>query len=349
MKRKILWFSSTAVFLCILMVVFLLSWWNTDLLGRERFCDGMFSSSEVDAALQGSGRLKQGKGYEEGSYFLRCELKRTSKFLGSPQPRVEVSIEFADGDDPFQSPVWQNRERMSFTKSGLAGGATKKRAWVLLPSECWGKIPARKDSIPFVTTELSEGGNQPESSDVSTSPDALMRLTYRAAQRILKNVQCSTHGVRQKTSSGSLHLASAHMQRSHSKKLCGKPGLSLPTRALPTARTKVGAERRTSEDATVWSCDLYLQSQKRPSLTFSVSANQDVVEAVKKQKVSAEWDNGKVAGCKQGDLYIGLFAHDSYIEEFERGGKDYNEIIDDLLSSFVQVQERDSHWDECVS
>ncbi|MFE9334550.1 hypothetical protein [Streptomyces sp. NPDC006925] len=320
----------------------LLTWWNTDIFGRDRYCGDALSSSQVDAVLAGSGRLRQQSSKQKPFSAFQCKLKRTSKFIDYPQPSVEISTEFMSGTNPFQSHVWQDRERVSYIHEGLAGGASSHRAWLLVPSTCWKKIPAEADFVPFFTATVIDG---------KARPDALMRLTYRAAQRALEDEGCEAGEALAERASKSVDLTEAERGRTDVKNACGTPDFILPSDALP-GRTKPGSERVTKPVAsTAWTCDLYLEGEVGPSLSLSVSSHQDVIAAAAKQEGFATWRSAKLVRCDQGDIYLGLWPHDSYldlhIDEHKRSGKEFSRVFDEILASLAKSKMKSRHWSGC--
>ncbi|MEU7315303.1 hypothetical protein [Streptomyces sp. NPDC007083] len=324
------------------VVAGLLTWWNTDIFGRDRYCGDTLSSSQVNDVLNGSGRLRQLSSREKPFRSFECSVKRTSKFIDSPQSSVEISTEFMSGISPFQSHVWQNGERASYTREGLAGGATPHQAWLLVPSSCWKRILTETDFVPFFTATVIDG---------KARPDALMRLTYRAAQRALENEGCEAGGVLGKKESKSIALTETERGRTDVKNACETSDFVLPSDAFP-GRSRPGLERVTKPVAsTAWTCDLYLEGEAGPSLSLSVSSHQDVVSAAGKQKGSATWRNAKLVRCDQGDMYLGLWSHGSYldlhIDEYKRSGKEFSKVFDEILTSLAKSKMKSRHWSGC--
>lgn len=351
-RPGLLWPALAALLSCMVVLAGLLTWWNTDLLGKDDFCDGMFSSSEVSAALEGTGRLAEEEYQQAGrSHWLRCEMKRTSRFVDSSKPHVSVATEFLKGDEVFQSPVWQKRERMAFTEHGLAGGATRKRAWVLVPKECWGGIPLRPGSVPYLTAEVSDGRNPPQASDVTSSPEALLQLADRAAQRVIDDAGCARKSSGRYRLPDATALTSADHHRSDRENICGKRGFTLPPDAFPTADVTLGRERTTSASGTVWACDLHLQGKGGPSLTLMTTSHRDTVAAAKRQATAESLNNGKVVRCEQGEIYVGLWLHNGYLDllldEDDGHGRRPLAFLGDVLTSLAKSQAAKNEWNGC--
>ncbi|WP_431983458.1 hypothetical protein [Streptomyces qinglanensis] len=340
MRRKLLACSLLSVTAVLLLIAGLLTWWNTNFLGDQRFCGKAFSSSEIDEALEGAGRLEQRLSYERKSYIFHCQVEQSSKFIDSPDSGVEVATRFMAADDPFLTRVWQNRGRMAFALSGLPGGATEQQAWILVPSSCWKKIPAKPDFVPFVTARVQ---------GQTARPEALFRLARRGVQRIMKNVGCSSADLRREKISD---LTSEDVHSTKIDNVCRKPGFTLPDSALFPGSAEPGRERVTHpRSSTVWSCDLYLQSEKQPSLTFFSSSDENIVAAMKRQGISPAWDHGEVVRCEQGDFYVSLFAHDPYSKLYDREhrkkARDVVGTTKKILSSLARAEARAQSWTGC--
>ncbi|WP_158933629.1 hypothetical protein [Streptomyces sp. NRRL S-1868] len=353
MKRRAVIFTLLPLGVCLAVVAGLLTWWNTDLWGRDHFCGSLLDSSEVGAVLEGPGRLKE-EGFQERDDALRCEVARYSGPLGGgDRSRAVVSTEFLEGDKPFRSAVWQRRKSMSFTRDALAGGATTQRAWVLLPSACWKHFPTRSGTVPFVTAELRDGDAPPRASGVSAPRRSLAQLARRGAQRVMKTAGCSSAAVREKASAQERPLTPAKTERSTAGEVCRMPGFDIPDSALYPGKAELGSERSTSPRGTAWTCDLHLEGKGKPALTLSASTHRDVVDAVKEQSNRRSSDEEKVVSCSQGELYVGMWVSSSnpysglLVERHGRDGKSVAKTFDEVLSSLATSYAEARGWSAC--
>ncbi|WP_301126332.1 hypothetical protein [Streptomyces cacaoi] len=343
MKRRALTYSLISTTACLLLVAGLMTWWNTNFLGPDTFCDGALARSDVEAALEGKGRVTESGSPDPSSYALRCEVARSSRFIDSPQPEFKVSFDPLSGAAVFQSRVWQSRGGMSLAREGLPAGATDRRAWLLLPSSCWKKIPARSAAIPFVTTELKEG---------SARPQALLRITQLAAQRVMERAGCPETPA---SSEAAVDAAPAPEKKKETdpQRVCGIPGFTLPKEVLLPGSVELGTERTTSAKGKARLCELHLRGKNHPGITLSISDNKDVVAAVQKEDPAITLGETEILTCSDGELYVGLWANDSYKDAFldnaAKGRSPRSDVFDDLVTTLATSQAEARGWQGCGS
>lgn len=343
MKRRALTYSLISATACLLLVAGLMTWWNTNFLGPDTFCDGALARSDVEAALEGKGRVTESASPDPSSYALRCEVARSSRFIDSPQPEFKVSFHSMRGETPFQSRVWQSRGGMSLAREGLPAGATDRRAWLLLPSSCWKKIPARSSAIPFVTTELKEG---------SARPQALLRITQLAAQRVMERAGCPETPA---SSEAAVDAAPAPEKKKETdpQQVCDTPGFTFPASLLFSGRTQLDTERTTSAKDRAWLCELHLRGKNSPRITFSVSDNKNVVAAVKKQGPARTLGETTILRCSEGELYAGLWPNDPYmdvvLDDPSTSESSSMDALRDLVTTLATSQAEARGWQGCGS
>ncbi|AXE22157.1 hypothetical protein C0216_00715 [Streptomyces globosus] len=284
----------------------LLTWWNTDALGPDRFCAGALASSEAASALPGPGRMVQ-QSLQDGSdpyYSFSCKVQRTNKFLNHEQPRLEAELSFDKADFAWTgSALWKDAASFSYFVGGATGAASETQAWVLLPVGCPGAArPNSKESqVPVLKVNLAEG---------RSTPAALARVAMSGARHVADGLGCTDAGVL-KDPARTQGPAGAP-QPTDPANACGIPGFRLPEAALVKGKAEQGTEHTTGKQSRTRVCSLDLKGSGAPRIDFAVSDDPVLTQGVRQDKAATRERGRTVTTCKDGDLYLGMSLNDAY-------------------------------------
>ncbi|SCG02248.1 hypothetical protein GA0115255_117025 [Streptomyces sp. Ncost-T6T-2b] len=260
-------------------------------------------------------------------------MQRTSKFIGAAQPSVDIDLTADSATAPFQSRLWKTPSAMSYTKGDMAGGASKTRAWLLLPAECWDKVPSRKGTVPLLSLELNNG---------EAAERQLMDLAVSTAEHIAQTAGCpipDETGTVALTEPGGSQLP----RPTDPDNVCGLKGFTLPSNAVIPSRVEPGTERSTTTGAQTWACDLYLKGPGKPQISLALSQNPTVVAGVQRDTGTGTGTGSgerKVLNCQAGGMYVTVNPNEAYddalLDEYEYAkGDKIGETRTQLLSSFA--------------
>ncbi|MEU6758530.1 hypothetical protein [Streptomyces sp. NPDC046685] len=310
----------------------LLTWWNTDVLGPDRFCAGALPSSEVDAALGGPGRLVQKGFYDESDpyYSFSCKVQRTNKFLSDDQPRLEAELSFDGADFALVGyPLWKDASALSYFVGGATGAASETQAWVLLPTDCpRATRPNSKPAhVPVLKVNLVQG---------RTTPEALARVAMTSARHVADGLGCTDTGALKDPVR--LQGPASAPQRTDPAHACGISGFRLPEVALVKGKADPGTERVTGKDARTRVCALYLQGPGAPLVTLAISDDPVLTQGVRRDRTATQERSRTVVPCTTGDLYIGMDYNDGYGDLLlDEGGDKLTKAHTALFDAFLNA------------
>ncbi|WP_406179458.1 hypothetical protein [Streptomyces sp. NBC_01006] len=307
----------------------LFTWWNTDVLGQDRFCGDALDSSEASTVLSGFGRLTQSGYYEESEpyYSFSCKVQRTSKFLGGDQPRLEAELSFDEADFGLGgSRLWKNASASSYFVGGTTGAASETQAWVLLPTGCAKEIRpgSRHADVPVLKMSLTRG---------RSNPTALAKAAMAAAQHVADGLGC--------TGTSALKMP-ARLQgptgETDTATPCGVKGFRIPEAALFKGKAEAGTALVTGRGSRTRVCEMMLQGPGEPRITLAVSDDPAVTQGVRRDETATQGSGRTVTACASGDLYVGVSFNDAYRDVLLDQGKDaYETARAALFNSFQQA------------
>ncbi|WP_405711048.1 hypothetical protein OG264_19500 [Streptomyces xanthophaeus] len=284
----------------------LLTWWNTDALGPDRFCAGALASSEAGSALSGPGRIVQ-QSLQDGSdpyYSFSCKVQRTNKFLSDDQPSLEAELSFDGADFAWAgSALWKDASAFSYFVGGATGATSETQAWVLLPVGCPGAArPNSKESqVPVLKVNLAQG---------RTTPEALARVAMSGARHVADGLGCKDTGALKDPAR--LQGPAGAPKPTDPANACGIPGFRLPEAALVQGKAEQGTERVTGKESRTRVCSLDLKGSGAPRIDFAVSDDPVLTQGVRHDKAATRERGRTVTTCKDGDLYLGMSLNDAY-------------------------------------
>ncbi|MBP0932432.1 hypothetical protein J0X20_02050 [Streptomyces sp. KCTC 0041BP] len=311
----------------------LLAWWNTDILGQDRFCGDALPSSDVSAVLGGPGRLAQSGLYEESDpyYSFSCRVQRTSKFVGGDQPLLEAELSFDKADFGLgASRLWKNASASSYFIGGATGAVSQTQAWVLLPTGCAKEVrPASQQAeIPVLKMNLTRG---------RSNPAALARAALATAQHVAAGLGC--------TDTNALKMPArlqGPVDDTNPAVLCGMKGFQLPEAALVKGKAEPGTAHVTGRGPRTRVCDIVLQGPGEPRISLAVSDDPAVTKAVRRDETATQGSGRTVTACASGDLYVGVSFNDAYRDVLLDQGKDaYETARSALFTSFQHAAGKD--------
>ncbi|MFF4366346.1 hypothetical protein [Streptomyces sp. NPDC001594] len=284
----------------------LLIWWNTDVMGQDRFCDDALTSSELSPVLDGPGRLTRKNGHEESDpYGFSCTVRRTSKFLGAAEPEMKAELSFEPADFALGSRLWRDPSASSYFVGGPTGAVSETQAWVLLPAGCEAKTPpgVQRANVPVLEMNLTHG---------RAAREDLAQAAVSAARHVAKGLGCAGSGalkapVRLQGPSGA-----GEPRPTDPANACGMAGFRLPEAALLRGRAEPGTERVTGSDSRTRVCELTLKGPGAPRLTLAVSEDPLLTQGVRRDETATPQNNRTVTACAAGDLYVAMSYDDTY-------------------------------------
>ncbi|MER7468981.1 hypothetical protein [Streptomyces sp. NPDC097981] len=291
----------------------LLAWWNTDILGQDRFCGDALNSSEVSSVLGGPGRLAQSDLYEESDpyYSFSCKVQRTSKFLGGDQPLLEAELSFDKADFGLgSSRLWKNASASSYFVGGATGAVSQTQAWVLLPTGCAKEVrPASQHAdVPVLKMNLTRG---------RSSPAALARAAVSTAQHVAEGLGCADTTALKMPS-----RLQGPVDDTAPADACGMKGFRLPEAALFKGKAEPGTARVTGHGSLTRVCEVMLQGPGGPRITLTVSNDPAMTKGVRRDETATQGSGRTVTACSPGDLYVAVSFNDAYRDVLLDQGKD---------------------------
>ncbi|MFE3790241.1 hypothetical protein [Streptomyces goshikiensis] len=317
----------------------LLIWWNTDVMGQDRFCNGALASSELSPVLDGPGRLT-GKSVHEGSdpYGFSCSVQRTSKFLGAGQPEMKAELSFEAADFAIGSRLWKDPSASSYFVGGATGAASETQAWVLLPTGCADKTPpgVQRANVPAVKVNLTHG---------RAAREDLARAAMSAARHVTEGLGCADSSaskapVRLQGPSGS-----GEPQPTDPANACGMTGFRLPDASLLKGKAEPGTERVTGSDSRTRVCELTLKgpgAPRAPRITLAVSEDPSLTQGVRRDESATPQNTRTVSACAAGDLYVSMSYDDTYRDLLlDAGGAADGQARTALFKAFFDTVAKD--------
>lgn len=291
----------------------LLAWWNTDILGQDRFCGDALNSSDVSAVLGGPGRLAQSGLYEESDpyYSFSCKVQRTSKFAGGDQPLLEAELSFDKADFGLGgSRLWKNASASSYFVGGATGAVSQTQAWVLLPTGCAKDVrPASQPAdVPVLKMNLTRG---------RSNPAALARAAVSTAQHVAQGLGCAdTNALKMPA------RLQGPVDDTDPADACGVKGFRLPEAALFKGKAEPGTARATGHGSQTRVCEVMLQGPGDPRISLAVSDDPTVAKGVRRDETATQASGRTVTACSSGDLYVAVSFNDAYRDVLLDQGKD---------------------------
>lgn len=344
-RRKLLFVWGGFAAVATLSSAALFTWWNTNAFGAEEFCDGMFASNDVRAALNSSGRVAEvsSQTVPEFSEF-RCTVKRTSRFIGADDSEVTIRTATEPGAFPFTTAVWKNPSTMSYFKDGASGAVSDTRGWILLPKACWDRvgniqgsrrIPPNPKKVAAVEATVRQG---------VVDRRGLARLLAHAAQKVAESAGCSTAGLKAPSDLSILRKP----RTTDARNACGIQGFSLPNSSLVKGLAEPGREQLTGETPHTWACDMYLDGASKSQISFSISSDVNVIDGALRDSESFREVAGNkglvgideaVLHCKDGDVYFSVRWNAAYnnvlLDLAKRKSHSYAEMHKSLFQGFL--------------
>ncbi|MFD4020078.1 hypothetical protein [Streptomyces sindenensis] len=304
--KKTTLFTSIALLL-VASLTSLHCWWNTNAWGDDAVCEGILSSSDVQAALDVPGRVSQTSSQTAtGRSEFNCVVERSSRFIGQGNLRMTMKTGTAEGAFPFTTAVWKDPAARSYFAQGAVSDTD---GYVILPKSCWDKvgniqgsrtIAPGPDTVAIVEASV-EGG--------SAHRRSLARLLTHTAQKVAKAAGCSDGEFGDPAT-----LFAPDVPRTaapHS--LCGLKGFSLPKAALAEGVAEPGQEQL-NETPHTWACDVDLDGTDDAQVSFSATTDNTILDAaLRKGKTfkklpeasgTAVGANEAVLQCAEGKVYF---------------------------------------------
>lgn len=289
-------------------------WWNTDVGGPDAFCGGTVGAGDVQAALDGPGRVSEVASQSvPGHPELSCTVERTSRFTGSPDTRMTVKTGTAQGAFPFTTAVWKDPAARSYFSDGAVSGSS---GYVVLPQACWeevGNLQGRRVVAPgqetVATVEVTVKGG-------SADREGLARLLARTARRVAEAAGCSHGGDGEP---GALSTPAAP-RSTNPQDVCGIQGFSLPKASLLDRVAEPGQEQLT-ETSRVWACDMDLAGTGDARLSFAATTDATIISAALREPdtfknlpddMGVYGSTQAVLHCGKGDVYFAARWNNEY-------------------------------------
>ncbi|MFK0042866.1 hypothetical protein ACIQU4_01980 [Streptomyces sp. NPDC090741] len=284
----------------------LLIWWNTDVMGQGRFCNGALASSELSPVLDGPGRLTVKSVYEGSDpYGFSCTVQRTSRFLEADQPEMKAELSFDTADFAIGSRLWKDPSASSYFVGGATGAASETQAWVLLPTSCADKTPPgfQRANVPALKVDLTHG---------RAAREDLAQAAMSAARHIAEGLGCTDSSALKAPVQLQGPSGSGEPQPTDPANACGMAGFRLPEAALLKGKAEPGTERVTGSDSKTRVCELTLKGPGAPHITLAASEDPLLTQGVRRDDTATPQNTRTVSTCTAGDLYVAMSYDDTY-------------------------------------
>ncbi|MFG2880242.1 hypothetical protein ACGFYU_35385 [Streptomyces sp. NPDC048337] len=314
----------------------LLIWWNTDIMGQNRFCNGALASSELSPVLDGPGRLTR-KSIYEGSdpYGFSCTVQRTSKLLGADQPELKAELSFDRADFALGSRLWKDPSASSYFVGGATGAASETQAWVLLPTSCSGKAApvVQRANVPALKVDLIRG---------RAAREDLAQAAMSAARHVAEGLGCMDSSALKAPVGLQGPSDSGGPQPTDPANACGMAGFRLPEAALFEGKAEPGTERVTGNDSKTRVCELTLKGPGAPHITLAVSEDPLLTQGVRRDETATPQNTRTVSTCTAGDLYVAMGYDDTYRDLLlDAGSASHEQARTSLFKAFFDSVAKD--------
>lgn len=314
----------------------LLIWWNTDVMGQDRFCNGALASSELSPVLNGPGRLIRKSVYEASDpYGFSCTVQRTSKFLGADQPELTAELSFDKADFAIGSRQWKDPSASSYFVGGATGAASGTQAWVLLPASCSGKTApgVQRANVPALEVNLTHG---------RAAREDLARAAMSAARHVAEGLGCTDDSALQTPVRLQGPSGSGDPQPTDPANACGMAGFRLPDAALLKGKAEPGTERATGSGSKTRVCELTLKGPGAPRITLAVSEDPTLTQGVRRDETATPQNTRTVSTCTAGDLYVAVTYDDTYRDLLmDAGSVSHEQARTALFKAFFDTVAKD--------
>ncbi|GAB3956002.1 hypothetical protein [Streptomyces sparsus] len=226
----------------VLAAAFLHASTNTNLLGDDRFCDGLLSADDVRTAFGGPGRFT---GEQQGP--SHCRIERSNLGFGDDGAVMSLSVVAERKRFPLSPSQWEAGADVRMTSGGEGIGVRKDGGWAVLPVECEldDQPEAEKnDNRPVLKASVREG---------SADPLGLARLLATMRTSWTEQAECAPTGTEREPAT--LQPATGK-QRTDPSRVCSLPGFTIAA----SGREPVATQEQTSGSiGSDWFCDVTLK------------------------------------------------------------------------------------------